>query len=409
MPRYDWLNQKANENGTLLGPSRVKIAAMKCAIASSTMLAFFAILVILVTFSDAGRSSIRSRATSALHGIANVATGVLNRLGCKASRIELLPHPLKWPPISESDMEDDGKWKAAVRSKDPARLENMLKLCRNHEGKYAESMYKALVAAHLARKWDNYTKIIEAMCISPDLFKSWISHVISRAVMCENDLCLVAIAKGIAGKKPKMDWQEGEIEMMTKIIFDVREYHTLGLLLEMGPSNKGKLRRLAVRSLYEEILSGNIDSVNELVRIFDISATEIYRALKKAVRICIGFGSTKTVGKIIKFLDNATAVHNALRDVVGMHLHGAGQADALDCIFHFLDNKPQLYKHAVRAALKKFTREDIAKLGRWSSKCRKMIKKWATKGKSCQKEEGNKMRKKHFHLCYPRAKSQAII
>ncbi len=314
--------------------------------------------------------------------------------------------------MPEKDMVDDIKWKAAARSNDPTELESMLRLCRNHEAKYAEQMLWACWEAYWHKQWKNLTKIIEAMCMDLDRFQQDISNQISRAIYPLNVPCLAAVLDGIAGKMNQMlttvgtviltinmangpddypgcaekihehvthaalkelsavamikskeerlaaldaclqrrhDWPQGIIEKIARFTLEFGEYNTLEILLEMEPSIRDGLRRQTVKDLGENLFYAKIDDIKEQIRIFDISAAEVDDALKYAVDTCIKYGLTWESKEIISFLDS----------------------------------KPQEYRPVVDAAVKGYNQKDAVLLAPGSRKCHQLFQEWITAVESC--------------------------
>ncbi len=382
---------------------------MKCAGSVSVVLVLFAATNLLVTSSDAARPSRNGEAASTLHRIADVAAVVLSRLGCTVSRTKV-PQL-----ILEADMNNYGKWHAAVLSQDSSTLEGMLRLCKNREEKYVCQMYEALTTACSEKRCNNVTKIIKAMCMDLDRFKHDISYYINEALRGKDGPCLVATLDGITEKMDQMpetigrvlatilifesstypgsaekihthvthagvkelsliariesqegrlaaldacfkrrnDWPQGFIEEVAEVTLEEAKYHFLELSLRMEPSNKDYLRRQAMGHLWESILFSNSDEVDVLIRVFDMSIAEVDNSLRYAIKTCV-------IGGTIKELKN---------------------------LFDFLNSKPQRYRLTVDAALKEVTQEMISLFDNESQKCYRMLQNWTTATEPCQEED----------------------
>ncbi len=378
----------------------------------SIVLTFFVATSLFVTSHYAARLYTNGPTTSALHEMARVTTRGLSRLGCIRSCIKVSLDPSECPPITEAEMNSCDQWYAAVCSKDPMTLQKMLKLCKYHEERYASQMRLACGTALFNQQWKNLTKIIEAMCMDLDQFEWYISDWISRATRWTNVPYIAAILDGIAGEMGQMlkavgnvlaiiavigpkdypeivekickhvadarlkeigvvaritgkeerldaleacltcrnDWPHDLINEMARVALETREYRTLELLLDVNPSNKDDLRSQAIYGLWAEISTGN-PHVNELIRIFDISPSEVHNSLNKTVRNCIYQGSMRS----------------------------------LETICQFLDNKPQQHKLTVDAALKGLTQEDLARLDTEALRRLRMFQDWSIKEKHHQK------------------------
>ncbi len=200
------------------------------------------------------------------------------------------------------------------------------------------------------------------------------------------------------------DLPQGLIEEIARFAYDNEEYRALEVLLRARPSNGEALRGWLVHRLFLNILHTNLDEVYECIRIFDISAAEIHDPLKSAVMRCINSGSPEKFDNIVKFLDNAIKVHSALNVKVRYALKNVirectidlGSIRMFEYIFLFLGNRPQQYKLAVDAALKRY--EDITQLDIESLKCYKGFQNWTAKEESRQKKEDRKWQMAYAHL-----------
>ncbi len=404
---------------------------MKCATNAFAVLAFFAAITLLVTSSDAGCISTNGRVTSTLHGMTNAAAGMLNRLGggYLAPYIKVVSDPSERPWITEANMKNWCKWKAAVYSEDPTMLNRMLKLCRGCEAQYADRMHGACLMASRGKRWDSYTKIIEAMCMDLDRFRQDIFDQIARAIHPLNAPYLAAVLDGIAGRmdqvlpdiitvlakivvfgpkasprsaekiceyithaglkelstvamienkherltellaclKHRNDWPQGLIEHIAQVILGKGEYYILKALLEMEPTNKYHLRKQALDGLANSILALNSNKVNGLIQTFEIPTVKVHYALDVAVGICLYYGSIKKVKRIIEFLNS----------------------------------NPRQYKSVVDAVLKECRREDLTKYDLVIQECHQMFQDWITKEEARQKEEDGEWQDLHFNVHHP--------
>ncbi len=402
---------------------------MKCATNAFAALAFFAATALLVTSSDAGRISTNGQATSTLHGMINAAAGMLDRLGCTAPCVKALSDPSEWPSITEGDMKSGTKWLEATCSKDPTMLNRMLKLCKGRGEPYTGLMHTACWSARLDGYWDNYISIVKVLSIDPDTLRGCIhSHLMS--VRGEKDaLLLAATLEGIAEKmdqvlldivivlakivvfgpkvysrcaekiyehvthaglkelstvamienkherltellaclKHRNDWPQGLIEHIAQVILDEGEYHVLKALMEMEPANKHHLRKQALYGLANSILVLNSDKVNGLIQTFDISTAQVHCALDVAVEMCLHYGSTEKVNRIIEFLNS----------------------------------NPRQYKSAVGAALEECWQESLPQYGPVIQEYHQMLQDWITKEEARQKEEDGEWQDLHFNVHHP--------
>ncbi len=406
------------------------------------------VAVLLVAVSDAVSLSTRGRATSTVHGMASTAAGILRRLQHKGFRAKVLSNPSKWPPITKADMYSGYKWHDAIHSKDLTLLSRMLRRCRGRGAQYEAQICTAYWRACSSKRWDSYTKIIEAMSMDLNQFRLRIFVHINDALKGKDVPLLVATLEGIAGNNKMIehtgmilatlvmnglggypvnmekicesvthaglrefsaivmienkherlaasiaclqrrnDWPRGLIERMAKIIYETRDYCTLELLLHMGPSNKSQLRRWAISDLGVNILQGNLDRVNWHIRIFNISTDEVHGFLKDAVMDCINSGLPERLENIIMFLDDAVKAHTALGHTVGRIQFGSVRMS--EYLSQFLISKPQQYKLAVEEALGELTQKDATRFDITESqkRCHQMIKDWITKEEVRQKEE----------------------
>ncbi len=460
------------------GQSRVDNITMRCTTGLPIVLASATVATLLVTSSDVTRlppnngvSSALHRVTNAAAGIINRAAGIVNRFGCKAPRMGkvsvagpttagepigtegTLSHPFELPLVSVADMKDCDKWRAAASSKDPTGLENMLRLCRSHEKEYAHQIISALKTARGAKKWKNFTKTIEAVCIYHRVFADEISREINRAMKRGHDLYLAAILEGIAGKdqmaeivgivlahlvifgpwsyqksvrkihehatysgfrelsevamirgrekrlaasivclQRRNDWSRGLIEEMAQITYENREYRTLGLLLEMRPGTKSSLRQETLYNLWMEISYFDSKDANELIRIFDISAAEVHRLLRYSVFQCIRWGSAKDLKNIINFLDGTLEVHRALRDAARKCLRERLKSVGhIECLNHILSFLDNAPQQYKLAVDEalEWYRQEHDQWGRWSRKRYQRFHDWATKMESYQEEDND--------------------
>ncbi len=169
------------------------------------------------------------------------------------------------------------------------------------------------------------------------------------------------------------------------------------LLLNVEPSNKNALRKQTIGNLWARISGENLDRVNELIRIFDISAADVHAPLKKAILMCIDHGPSEAPDRIFKFLDHAVEIHNALRSTVECTCPGLVEISETVC--RLLGNNPREYRLAVDAALGQITQERMDQFGTKSQKHRyKMFQNWVAKEESRQKKEDAKVRDAHLNL-----------
>ncbi len=408
-------NQKGYIREGHPGQSRVKIIDMKCTTNVSIVLAFFAATALLVISSDAARQFTHREGVTPILDEYEINAAdrdtVLESAGAEVAS----SWSFEFDPISE--LHDCDKWKAAACSKDHTILDGMIELCRDHEREYAYQIRKALEAAYCTKQWKNLTKIIKLMCVNLQEFESGIANRIANALRRANDPYLEAILDGIAEQMDQMpeaigkvlvkividgperyresvkkihehvahiglknfsavamiedrkerlaalyacienenDWPQGLVDEMAKFTWQAGEYRTLGLLLKLEPGNKDDLREQAVNHLSMDILNDNLDKVNELIRIFEISTAEVNSVLKDAVRTCINVGSTKMLDGLFRFLDHAVGVYNTSRGIVGRI--NPVFPEILGNIFRFL-NTPQEYERVANAVLERALKED---------------------------------------------------